>query len=100
MEFEIVKKGEETIVAINGRVDTVTAPELEKGIAGLLAENGISLVFDCKGMEYISSSGLRVVLSAHKKITANGGKFVLEGLSKEVKSVFDLTGFSRILTIR
>lgn len=100
MELEIVKKGEETVVAINGRVDTVTAPELEKGIAGLLAENGISLVFDCKGMEYISSSGLRVVLSAHKKVTAGGGKFALEGLGKEVKSVFDLTGFSRILTIR
>ncbi len=100
MELEIVKKGEETIVAINGRVDTVTAPELEKDIAGLMAENGISLVFDCRGMEYISSSGLRVVLSAHKKVTAGGGKFALEGLSNEVKSVFDLTGFSRILTIR
>ncbi|MBR1950554.1 MAG: STAS domain-containing protein [Bacteroidales bacterium] len=100
MELEIIKKGEETIVAINGRVDTVTSPELEKGITGLLAENGISLVFDCKGMEYISSSGLRVVLSAHKKVTAGGGKFALEGLSREVKSVFDLTGFSSILTIR
>ena len=100
MELEIVKKGEETVVAINGRVDTVTAPELEKSIADLLAQSGISLVFDCKGMEYISSSGLRVVLSAHKKVVAGCGKFALEGLVKDVKSVFDLTGFSKILTIR
>lgn len=100
MEMEIVKQGEETVVSIKGRVDTVTAPELEKGIAELLAQSGISLVFDCKGMEYISSSGLRVVLSAHKKVVAGGGKFTLEWLDKDVKSVFDLTGFSKILTIR
>jgi len=100
MELEIVKKGEETVVAINGRVDTVTAPELEKSIADLLAQSGISLVFDCKKMEYISSSGLRVVLSAHKKVVAGGGQFALEGLNKDVKSVFDLTGFSKILSIR
>ncbi len=100
MEIYITRNEVETIVEINGRVDTATAPELEKQIAPLMEEKGIALVFNCNKMEYISSSGLRVVLSAHKKVTANGGKFALEGLSKEVKSVFDLTGFSRILTIR
>ncbi len=100
MELKITKNNEETVVTISGRVDTVTAPELEKQVAPLLEEKGISLVFNCNDMEYISSSGLRVVLSAHKKAVACGGKFALEGLNKDVKSVFDLTGFSRILTIR
>lgn len=66
----------------------------------MLEEKGISLVFNCENMEYISSSGLRVVLASHKKVTANGGTFALEGLNNDVKSVFDLTGFSRILTLR
>ena len=50
-------------------------------------------------MEYISSAGLRVVLMAHKSLTANGGRFVIRNLSKEVRSVFDMIGFSIILTI-
>ena len=50
-------------------------------------------------MEYISSSGLRIILTAHKKVTAKGGKFIVRNLTREVSSVIDLTGFSRILTI-
>ena len=50
-------------------------------------------------MEYISSAGLRVVLMAHKYLTANARRFISRNLSKEVRSVFDMTGFSRILTI-
>ena len=100
MEINVLKNNEETVVAVNGRVDTVTAPELELGIAGLLEEKGIVLVLNCEKMEYISSSGLRVVLGTHKKVVAAGGKFIVEGLNKEVKSVFDITGFSRILNIR
>lgn len=100
MELEILTRNDETVVAVNGRVDTVTSPELEKGLEELVSQKGIVLVLDCKGLEYISSSGLRVVLGTHKKVTANGGKFILENLVNEVKSVFDLTGFSRILTIR
>lgn len=100
MELNITRNGNECVVAISGRVDTVTVPELEKQLAQVLEEKGISLVFNCEKMEYISSSGLRVVLTSHKRVTANGGSFALEGLNDAVKSVFDLTGFSRILTVR
>lgn len=100
MEIKVTRNNEECVVTINGRVDTVTAPEMEKQLAEIMDEKGISLVFNCENMEYISSSGLRVVLTAHKKVTANGGKFAIEGLNSDVKTVFDLTGFSRILTIR
>lgn len=99
MKVEINKVNEETIVVIEGRLDTVTAPELDKEIRPLYVEGGIKVVFDCNALEYVSSSGLRVVLTAHKMLTAKGSKLVLRGLSTEVRSVFDLTGFSRILTI-
>ena len=99
MEVKIVKEDDRQVVYIDGRVDTVTAPELEKAVAPLFGESGVTVVFDCTALEYVSSSGLRVVLSTHKNISAKGGKFILKGLSREVRSVFDLTGFSKILKI-
>ena len=99
MNVKINNVNEETIVVIEDRLDTVTAPELDKEIRPFYAESGLKIVFDCNALEYVSSSGLRVILTAHKMLTAKGSKFVLRGLSAEVRSVFDLTGFSRILTI-
>ncbi|MBE6301622.1 MAG: STAS domain-containing protein [Parabacteroides distasonis] len=100
MEVKIVKDLEETIVSVEGRVDTITAPDLEKQVEPIWEDNGKTIVFDCEKLEYVSSSGLRVILSTHKKLTAKGGKFILRNLTSEVRSVMDLTGFSRILTIQ
>ncbi|MBR2497631.1 MAG: STAS domain-containing protein, partial [Parabacteroides sp.] len=97
---KIVKDLEETIVSVEGRVDTITAPDLEKQVEPIWEDNGKTIVFDCEKLEYVSSSGLRVILSTHKKLTAKGGKFILRNLTSEVRSVMDLTGFSRILTIQ
>jgi anti-anti-sigma factor len=69
-------------------------------VSPLFKENGITLVFDCAGLEYVSSSGLRIILTAHKMVSATGGKFILRNLNKEVRQVIDLTGFSRILAIQ
>lgn len=99
MEVNILNEGDAKVVVIDGRLDTVTAPELERAIAPLLAEKKQTVIFECKDMEYVSSSGLRVVLSSYKSVVSNGGRFVLRNLSKDVRSVFDLTGFSRILAI-
>ena len=99
MEVKIVEQNAEKILVIEGRVDTVTSADLETAVSQIWDEPAITLVFDCTQMEYISSSGLRVVLKAHKQVVAGGGKFILRNLSREVRSVFDLTGFSRILTI-
>lgn len=99
MVVNVLNEGDALVVVIDGRLDTVTAPELERSIAPLLAEKSQTVIFQCKGMEYVSSSGLRVILSSYKSVVSNGGKFVLRNLSKDVRSVFDLTGFSRILTI-
>lgn len=99
MEVKILDLNDEKVVIIEGRVDTVTAPDLEMKVSPIWSTQGIKLVFDCEKLEYLSSSGLRIILTAHKQITARGGKFILRNLTREVRSVIDLTGFSRILVI-
>ena len=99
MEVKILEQNGEKVVAIEGRVDTVTVSELETIVSPLWEMPSMTLVFDCEKMEYISSSGLRIILTTHKQITARGGKFILRNLTREVRSVLDLTGFLRILTI-
>ena len=98
MDITIVQENGASIVYIVGRLDTVTAPELDKAVKPLI-DLGATVVFDCEKMEYVSSSGLRVVLSTHKQLAAAGGRFIVRKLNQEVRSVFDLTGFSRLLTI-
>lgn len=100
MKVEISQTDNQVMVSIEGRLDTVTSSEFEKTVSPYFTTPAIELVLDCAGMEYISSAGLRVVLMAHKSITAKGGKFIIRNLNNEVRSVFDMTGFSRILTIQ
>ena len=99
MKVEITQTDNQVQVTIEGRLDTVTSSEFEKNLTPYFSMPGVELTLDCAAMEYISSAGLRVVLMAHKSITAKGGRFIISNLSKEVRSVFDMTGFSRILTI-
>ena len=87
------------ILLVEGRVDTITATELEKKMSPLWNVNSVQLVLDCAGMEYLCSSGLRVILTAHKQVTANEGRFVLRNITPEVRSVLDMTGISRIISI-
>ena len=99
MKIEITKNNEVVVAAVAGRLDTVTSSEFEKELSVYFLSPRLELVLDCSAMEYISSAGLRVVLMAHKSLTANGGRFVIRNLSKEVRSVFDMIGFSNILAI-
>ena len=87
----------ELIVSLEGRLDTVTAPQLESELKESL--EGVSeLVIDAEKMEYISSAGLRVILGA-QKIMNRQGKMVVRNLSEEVKEIFEITGFYDILTV-
>ena len=99
MKVEITQTDNQVLVTIEGRLDTVTSSEFEKNLNPYYSIQGAELIMDCSAMEYISSAGLRVVLMTHKNITAKGGSFIIRNLTKEVRSVFDMTGFSRILTI-
>ncbi|MCR5329418.1 MAG: STAS domain-containing protein [Saccharofermentans sp.] len=84
-------------VVLEGRLDTTTAPQLEAALGEALS--GITdLKFDFEKLEYISSAGLRVLLST-QKIMNKQGAMVISNTSPEVKEIFDVTGFSDILTI-
>lgn len=84
-------------IAISGRIDTLTAPQLDAEIQGKL--DGVkSLTIDLKDVEYVSSAGLRIFLTA-QKIMNKQGKMVVKNASSAIKEIFDVTGFSDILTI-
>lgn len=97
MTIEIKKNAEETTIEIVGRLDTITAPALDKTINEDIGDTK-NLVLDVKGMEYISSAGLRVLLGAQKKMQKVGSMKVT-GVCKEVMEVFEMTGFADILVI-
>ena len=97
MTIEIKKNSKETIVEIVGRLDTITAPALDKTITEDIGETK-NLVLDVKGMEYISSAGLRVLLGAQKKMQKIGSMKVIH-VCEEVMDVFEMTGFADILVI-
>ena len=97
MTIEIKRNAEEVILQITGRLGTTTAPALDKAIAENI--NAIkNLVLDFKGLEYISSAGLRVLLSAQKKMQKIGEMKVIH-VCEEVMEVFEITGFADILVI-
>jgi anti-anti-sigma factor len=99
MELKLLEQDGVMILLVEGRVDTINATELEKKMSPLWSVNSVQLVLDCAGMEYLCSSGLRVILTAHKQVTANEGRFVLRNITPEVRSVLDMTGISRIISI-
>ena len=97
MTIEIKKSADELVLEITGRLDTITAPALDKTINENLGEIK-SLILDFKHIEYISSAGLRVLLSTQKKLQQNG-TMKLKNVREEVMEVFEITGFVDILTI-
>ena len=97
MTIDIKRNAKETTISVVGRLDTITAPSLEKTIAESIG-NIESLVLDMKGLEYISSAGLRVLLSAQKRMQKLGSMKVTN-VCELVMEVFEMTGFADILVI-
>ena len=97
MTIEKKLNGNELIMEIKGRLDTVTASELESSLKQSL-EGIETLIFDLKDVEYISSAGLRVLLSTQKIMNARGTMKIIN-VSETVAEVFEVTGFSDILNI-
>ena len=97
MTIEIKKNAAETTIQIIGRLDTITAPSLDKTINEEIGETK-NLILDLKNLEYISSAGLRVLLSAQKKMQKIGSMKVVN-VCEEVMEVFEMTGFADILVI-
>ncbi len=91
------KEGSKLTIGLEGRLDTTTAPQLENELK--TAVDGVEeLVFDMKDLAYISSAGLRVLLSA-QKVMNKQGTMVIRNANEEIMEIFDVTGFVDILTI-
>ena len=97
MTIDIKRNAEETVIEIVGRLDTTTAPVLDKTVNEDLGDT-TKLVLNLKGLEYISSAGLRVLLGAQKKMQKIGSMKVIN-VCQEVMDVFEMTGFADILVI-
>ena len=97
MTIEIKRNSEETTIQLAGRLDTNTAPALDKTISNDI-DGTKNLVLDFKNLEYISSAGLRVLLAAQKKMQKIGSMKLIN-VREEVMEVFEMTGFADILTI-
>ena len=89
--------GSDAVVKLEGRLDTTTAPQLENDLKSFM-ESVTSLVFDFENLEYISSAGLRVLLTAQKFMSKQGSMKLIH-VKEDVNEIFDVTGFSDILTI-
>ena len=98
MNINIERENGKALMKIEGRLDTTTAPELEKAINDEGSELK-GLVLDFGGVDYISSAGLRVLLTARKKMNAQG-YMELRNVSEAVMDVFEMTGFADILVIK
>lgn len=97
MTIEKRSENEKTTLAIAGRLDTTTAPQLEKELDSVL-EGTKELVFDMHGLEYISSAGLRIILKAQKAMNAKGSMKLI-GVNDSIMEIFEITGFADIITI-
>lgn len=96
MEVKIELIENQTIIKIIGRVDTATSSEFEKSIAPVLESDMKNIVLDCKDFEYISSTGLRLFLILQKTAQAKMGSLVIKNMNDDIKSVFNMTGFTAL----
>ncbi|GAB1394967.1 STAS domain-containing protein [Rhodocyclaceae bacterium] len=99
MEIQTKASGNAWIVSVTGKLDALSAPEYEKAVTQLITDGKIHLVVDFAELSYISSAGLRVLLSTAKQLKPKGGAALFANLQEGVRDVFEMTGFSSILAI-
>lgn len=93
METKIEEKEGKYLVCLKGEMDTAAAMEAEQILQPLYKAEGKDVIIDCEGLEYIASSGLRILLSILKGAKAGGGRVVMRHMNDDIKDVFKLTGF-------
>ncbi|MBP8856129.1 MAG: STAS domain-containing protein [Oscillospiraceae bacterium] len=97
MNIELLKTATGAILYLNGRLESTSAPEAQEALMSLLDEYQ-NITLDFSGLLYISSAGLRVLLTLQKKSNANGYTIKLDNVKHEIMEIFEMTGFSGILT--
>lgn len=99
MKIDMNKQENKLTLALKGRLDTTTAPDLEEALKDSLKDIG-ELSMDFQELEYLSSAGLRVLLNASKTMKKKDGTMVVCNVNEDIMEVFTITGFTEILTIR
>ena len=99
MEINEQKTDQGIIIGVIGRLDTTNYSMLEKKLMDLIDSNHHKILVECSKMDYISSSGLRILLMGLKKITLLKGKFALCGLQENINEIFEISGFTSIFEI-
>ena len=99
MEITTATRDSATILSVSGRVDSVTASDLENAITRIIGQGNRRIILDFSGLVYISSGGLRVLLATAKKLQNDGDRFMLCSLSPDVHKVMNFAGFTAIFSI-
>ena len=99
MNVTINQDGNNYNVILEGRIDTTNADQFQKDLAPLMNVENAEITLDCSAMEYTSSQGLRTFLMLQKGVMAHHSKMVMTKMQPQVKEIFDITGFSNIITI-
>jgi len=100
MEIQTSKINNALVLELKGRLNSQTAVELEREVTGAIDRGERHLVFGCEGLDYCSSAGLRVFLTAVKRLRGLEGKCVFAALSPAVREVFEIAGFLEVMDIR
>lgn len=98
MKITVTNDQDRALIAVEGSLNTNTAPDLERAVEQAFS-SATSATFDLNDLDYISSAGLRVLMVAYKKATACGGTINVCGASEEVQEVFEVTGFSDLFDV-
>jgi len=99
MNIKTQKTSDGVLVQVEGRIDTTNYNEFETAMNEIFKEDVNQIYLDCSGLNYISSSGLRIFLTIQKKMMGLGGKFKLFAMQPAIKEIFDISGFSSIFSI-
>jgi len=98
MNINTENVGSVAVVRIEGKLDTNTSPEAEEHLDGLLKKGVSKVLVDCEKVDYISSNGLRILLTTVKQLSAVGGSLRICSSNETVQEVFEISGFRRILS--
>jgi anti-sigma B factor antagonist/stage II sporulation protein AA (anti-sigma F factor antagonist) len=99
LQIDLEEIEERILLRLEGRIDAISAPTLEKKLRQLIDEQRLFLLLDLTQVDYVSSAGLRVLLAMSKKVHGKQGYLVLFSLQEEVAAIFKMAGFDRILSI-
>lgn len=99
LHIQIEDSDDKKIVRVEGRIDAASAPALENKLTSLIEDKQIWILMDFSKVDYLSSAGMRLLLSLTKKLKSRGGKLALCGMGEEVMEIIKMAGFERILHI-